>query len=90
MAKIRIPTALRKFTEGSSDIEVHGATVAAALTDLTARYPQVRQQLFSDAGDLRRYVNLYLNQDDIRYLDGIDTALAETDLLVIVPALAGG
>jgi molybdopterin converting factor small subunit len=69
MANILIPTALRQFTEQQDSVEVTGATVAEALAHLTAKYPNIKKNLFNDAGKLRSFVNIYLNDEDIRYLD---------------------
>ncbi|MBI3361808.1 MAG: MoaD/ThiS family protein [Chloroflexi bacterium] len=90
MPTIRIPTPLRPYTEGQAEVPIAGATVGAALGDLTGRYPKLRQHLYGDNGDLRSFVNIYLNQADIRELKGADTPLAETDRLMIVPSIAGG
>lgn len=90
MAKILIPTALRQFTEGSDAVEVMGANVGQALVDLTTRYPNMRANLLTEAGKLRSFVNLYVNDEDIRYLDKEDTALEGDETLSIVPSIAGG
>lgn len=89
MATIRIPTPLRPYAAGNKEVQVHGQTVGAALDDLTKTYPELRQHLY-DGNQLRSFVNLYLNQEDIRYLDGADTSLAEEDTLMIIPSIAGG
>lgn len=90
MAKILIPTALRQFTGQSDSVEVSGATVAEALTSLTARYPEIKKNLFNDQGKLRSFVNVYVNDEDIRYLDKTDTKLTGSETLSIVPSIAGG
>jgi molybdopterin converting factor small subunit len=89
MPQIRIPTPLRPYAGGHSNIPVSGATVGAALADLTAQHPDLRQHLFAD-GELRSFVNIFLNQEDVRYLEGAQTALAENDTLMIIPSIAGG
>ena len=89
MATIRIPTPLRPYTAGNKEVEVQGSTVGAALDSLTTAYPDLRPHLF-DGEQLRSFVNLYLNQEDIRYLDGAETNLAENDTLMIIPSIAGG
>ena len=89
MPKIRIPTPLRPYSGGNSQVEVSGDTVGAALADLTGRYPDLRQQLY-DGRELRSFVNIYLNQEDVRYGNGAETALDEDDVLMIVPSIAGG
>jgi adenylyltransferase/sulfurtransferase len=90
MAKILIPTALRQFTEQSDSVEVSGATVSEALDALTARYPDIKKNLFNDQGKLRSFVNVYLNDEDIRYLDKGATKLQGDETLSIVPSIAGG
>ncbi len=90
MAKILIPTALRQFTEGSDAVEVSGGTVGEALADLTARYPNIKKNIFTDAGKLRSFVNVYVNDEDIRYLDKDETELEGSETVSIVPSIAGG
>ena len=90
MAKILIPTALRQFTEQSDSVEVSGATVGDALNSLTARYPNIKKNLFTDQGKLRSFVNVYVNDEDIRYLDKADTKLEGTETISIIPSIAGG
>jgi sulfur-carrier protein adenylyltransferase/sulfurtransferase len=90
MAKILIPTALRQFTEQSDSVEVTGATVRDALDQLTARYPNIKKNLFSDQGKLRSFVNVYVNDEDIRYLDKDATKLEGNETISIVPSVAGG
>ena len=89
MSTIRIPTPLRQYVDGNSSIELHGATVDEALHDLTNRYPDVRTHLY-DGDKLRNFVNIYLNQEDIRHLNGGATPLTDGDRLMIVPSIAGG
>ena len=90
MAKILIPTALRQFTEQSDSVEVSGGTVGQALQNLTAKYPNIKKNLFNDQGKLRSFVNVYLNDEDIRYMKKEATPVAESDTLSIVPSIAGG
>src|ERR1039457_3206567 len=90
MAKILLPTALRQFTEQSDSVEVTGATVADVLNGLTTQYPNLKKNLFTDQGKLRSFVNVYVNDDDIRYLDKTDTKLQGDETLSIVPSIAGG
>jgi adenylyltransferase/sulfurtransferase len=90
MAKILIPTALRQFTEQSDSVEVTGATVGEALTALTTLYPNIKKNLFNDQGKLRSFVNVYVNDEDIRYLDKNDTKLVGPETISIVPSIAGG
>ena len=90
MPVLRIPTPLRPYTEGQSEISVQGENVAEALDDLTIQYPQLKKHIFSDAGDLRAFVNLFLGEEDIRHLQGVETPLKEDDRLRIIPSSAGG
>lgn len=90
MTTIRIPTPLRPYTGGQAEVPVQGATVGAALGDLTERHPSLRQHLYTDGGVLRAFVNIFLNDEDIRQLRGPDTPLAEADRLMIIPSIAGG
>lgn len=87
---IHIPTPLRKFTGGHATIGAQGDTVGDALDDLTQQFPVLKQHLYNDEGVLRSFVNVYRNDEDIRYLDGENTPLAVTDTLSIVPSIAGG
>ncbi len=90
MPTLRIPTPLRPYTAGASELNVKGSTVAEALTDLTARHPDLRQHLFTETGELRAFVNLFVNDEDVRFLDGAATTLDEDDRLMILPSIAGG
>ncbi len=87
--RISIPTALRQYTDGSGTLTVDGATVGAVLGSVVAQYPDLGKQLFAD-GKLRSFVNVYVNDDDVRYLQGLETALEPRDEISIVPAIAGG
>ena len=89
MATIRIPTPLRPYTGGNSSINVSGGTVGAALSNLTEQHPDLRQHLF-EGDELRSFVNICLNQEDVRYLDGANTEVADSDTLMIIPSIAGG
>lgn len=89
MTTIRIPTPLRPYTENKSSVTVQGDTAGAVLEALTRNYPELRQHLF-DGEQLRSFVNIYLNEEDIRYLDGAETAVGEEDTLMIIPSIAGG
>jgi MoaD family protein len=90
MATVRIPPVLRPQTGGQAEIEAAGADVGEVLRALTSEHPGAEEQLFGPEGDLNRYVNVYLNDEDVRVLDGLDTAVAEGDTVVILPAMAGG
>lgn len=89
MATIRIPTPLRPYTGNSAQVSVSGNTVGAALGSLTEQHPDLRQHLF-EGDDLRSFVNIYLNQEDVRYLDGAETEIEDNDTLMIIPSIAGG
>ena len=88
--KILVPTPLRQYAGKQSAIDVQAATVAEALNALTSSYPDLRKHLYSDEGKLRAFVNLYLNDEDIRYLQHDQTAVKDSDTLSIVPSIAGG
>ena len=90
MAKLMIPTPLRQFAGGQDTVEVEASTVGEALDKLTSRHAELRRHLFSDEGKLRSFVNVYMNDEDIRYLDRDKTAVAEGDTISIVPSIAGG
>jgi molybdopterin converting factor small subunit len=87
--KVHIPTPLRQHTEGLATVEVAGGSVQAVLEALGTKYPAVTGKLF-DNGQVRRFVNIYLNDEDIRYLDSLQTAVKDGDELSIIPAVAGG
>jgi MoaD family protein len=89
MAVVRIPTPLRPHAGGLDKVEVSGATVGEILSQLGAKYPPLRDRLF-DGQELRRFVNVYVNNEDIRYLDDLATAVAPGDEVSIIPAVAGG
>lgn len=90
MATIRIPPVLRAQTDGKTEVEAGGASVGEVLRGLTAAHPATEEQLFGPDGDLNRYVNVYLNDEDVRVLDGLETAVSDGDTVVILPAMAGG
>jgi len=90
MATVRIPPVLRPQTGGQSEVDAAGSTVGEVLRALTAEHPGAEEQLFGADGDLNRYVNVYLNDEDVRVLDGLETAVSEGDTVVILPAMAGG
>ena len=90
MATVKIPPVLRASVGGEKEVSADGASVGEVLNALAAAHPQTQSQLFSAEGELNRYVNVYLNDEDVRVLDGLGTAVAEGDTLVILPAMAGG
>ncbi len=89
MAKIRIPTPLRAFTDGAADIDVAGATVGEALANLVNQHPELRAHLFND-DELRSFVNIFIGDEDIRFLQGLDTEIEANESLRIIPSIAGG
>jgi molybdopterin converting factor small subunit len=90
MSKIHIPTPLRQYVGKQSTIEVKGTTVGEAMSDLLAQHPDLRRHLYADDGKLRAFVNLYVNDEDIRYLQKEATSINEGDNISIVPSIAGG
>lgn len=90
MAKILIPTPLRQFTDNKDSVELSGATVGDILSALTTLHPDLRKNLFTDQGKLRSFVNVYLNDEDIRYMEKDATPVAASDTISIVPSIAGG
>ena len=89
MPSIKIPTPLRAYTGGNSQVTVSGDTIRAVLDDLTTQYPDIKPHLFNNS-ELRSFVNIFVGDEDIRFLDGLDTALEEKDALRIIPSIAGG
>jgi molybdopterin synthase sulfur carrier subunit len=87
--KVHIPTPLRQHTAGRDVVEAHGGTVKEVLDDLGRQFPGITQRLF-DGAQVRRFVNVYLNEEDIRYLSNLDTPVNEGDQVSIIPAVAGG
>ena len=88
--EIKLPTVLRAQADGQASVAVDGATVGEVFSALVDRYPGLRGNLLDDAGALHKFVNVYKDDDDIRYLDGLDTKVADGDVLSILPAVAGG
>jgi molybdopterin converting factor small subunit len=89
MATIRIPTPLRAYAGGNKEVSTSGGTVGEALADLTGQYPDLKQHLYND-GQLRSFVNIFLGEEDIRYLDGVETPIDDDTQLRIIPSIAGG
>jgi molybdopterin synthase sulfur carrier subunit len=90
MATIRIPPVLRPSVGGEKELSASGSSVGEILRSVAEAHPDTQSQLFASDGGLNRYVNVYLNDEDVRVLDGLDTSVGETDTLVILPAMAGG
>lgn len=90
MAKVRIPTPLRKFTGGAEEVAASGGTVEAIVADIEKRHPGIKERLCDAEGKVRRFVNIYVNGDDIRFLSNLDTPVKDGDEVSIVPAIAGG
>ena len=87
---VRIPTQLRELSGGASEVEVEGSTVAEVLRALEAEHPGFAERLFDDEGKLRRFVNVFVDDEDVRFLDGLDTPVEDGRTVSIVPAVAGG
>lgn len=90
MPVLRIPTPLRAYTGGKSEVAVSGSTVAEALDDLTMHYPTLKPHLFNEGGQLRPFVNLFLGENNIKDLQGVSTPVTDGDKLVLIPSIAGG
>ncbi len=88
--RVRVPTPLRKFTQGSDEVDASGDTVLAMFDDLEQNHPGIKERIMDESGKVRRFVNVYVNGDDIRFLKNVDTALKDGDNISIVPAIAGG
>ncbi|MBO9521716.1 MAG: MoaD/ThiS family protein [Nocardioidaceae bacterium] len=87
---VRIPTILRSYTGGASEVTAEGADLAAVLDDLEANHPGIKARVLDDSGEIRRFVNVYVGNDDVRFLDGLGTATPAGVQLSIIPAVAGG
>ncbi|MDP6452834.1 MAG: MoaD/ThiS family protein [SAR202 cluster bacterium] len=87
---VRIPTPLRRVTNGQDKVAVNGDTVNAIIGDLDSQFPGLKERLCDEQGELRNFVNIYVNGEDVRFLEGINSATAEGDEISIVPAVAGG
>jgi adenylyltransferase/sulfurtransferase len=90
MARVLIPTPLRQFADKNDSVELSGKTVGEVLTALTTRFPDIKKNLFTDEGKLRSFVNVYLNDEDIRYMNKEASPVTDSDTLSIVPSIAGG
>ena len=90
MATIRIPTPLRKLTQGKEEVTASGATIGALIASLETQYPGIKERICDDSGQVRRFVNIFANDEDIRFLKNLDTPVKDSDEISIVPAIAGG
>lgn len=90
MATIRIPTPLRKYTQGQEEVAVGGANVREVIDNLESSYPGIKERICDDSGSVRRFVNVFVGDEDIRFLDSLDTEVKDSDEVSIVPAIAGG
>ena len=90
MATVYIPTALRLFTEGASEIALEGENIGELVTELVTKYSDLKTHLFSNEGKLRSFINIYLNEENIRHIDGLSTKVNEEDKVLLVPSIAGG
>jgi sulfur-carrier protein len=88
--RVRVPTPLRRFTAGNDEIAAAGDSIRAVIEDIEKRHPGMRERLLDDKGELRRFVNIYLNGDDIRFLNQLNSKVKDGDDISIVPAIAGG
>ena len=88
--QVKIPTVLRKHTDGNATVEASGSTVRELIDDIAAKYPDFKERVLSDEGQLHKFINVYANDEDVRYLDGIDTKVSDGDTVAILPAVAGG
>jgi molybdopterin synthase sulfur carrier subunit len=90
MAIVRIPTPLRKLTDGKEEVTASGATIADVITALEQSYPGIKARICDESGQVRRFVNIFTNDEDIRFLQNLETPVSEKDEISIVPAIAGG
>ena len=90
MATIRIPTPLRKLTQGKEEVTASGGTIGALIASLETQYPGIKERICDESGAVRRFVNIFVKDEDIRFLQNLDTPLGERDEVSIVPAIAGG
>jgi molybdopterin synthase sulfur carrier subunit len=88
--RVRVPTPLRKFTNGADEVSAQGNSIKALVDDLEKSYPGIKERICDETGKVRRFVNVYVNGDDIRFLQNLETSLKEGDNISIVPAIAGG
>jgi molybdopterin synthase sulfur carrier subunit len=90
MAKVKLPPVLRKLSSGVKEVQVEGATIGDVLDNLDRKFPTIKSQLLTEDGQIARFVNLYLNDEDVRFMNGLTTPVADSDTVVILPAMSGG
>ena len=90
MAKVKIPSQLRGQTDGLDEVQIEGVTVGQVLQALVEKYPNLKDRIYDESGKLRRYVNIYLGDEDVRFMDFLETKIEENTELSLVPAIAGG
>ncbi len=90
MTILRIPTPLRAYTSGKSEVNVSGSKISEALVDLTIQFPAIKSHLFNESGELRPFVNLFVGENNIKDLQGVDTAIKDGDRIMLIPSIAGG
>lgn len=90
MPVLRIPTPLRAYTNGQSEVTVNGSNISDALTDLTTQYPALKPHLFNDGGELRPFVNLFVGENNIKDLQGVETPIRDGEKIMLIPSIAGG
>jgi len=90
MPSVRIPTPLRKLTADKDEVSINASNISVMIEELENQYPGLKARLCDESGEVRRFINLYVNNEDIRFLDGKETALKEDDIVSIIPAIAGG
>jgi molybdopterin converting factor small subunit len=90
MTTLRIPTPLRTYTAGKSEVTVTGVKISEALTDLTTQYPAIKPHLFNEGGELRPFVNLFVGENNIKDLQGVETPIKDGDKIMLIPSIAGG
>ena len=90
MTQLKIPTPLRAYTNGRAEIAVNGMTVASAMTDLVGQFPALKPHLYNEGGELRPFVNLFVGENNIRDLQGLETPISDGDRVILIPSIAGG
>jgi molybdopterin synthase sulfur carrier subunit len=88
--RVRVPTPLRKFTQGADEVDAQGTNIKTLVEDLEKHFPGIKERICDETGKIRRFVNVYVNGDDIRFLQNLETTVKEGDNISIVPAIAGG